>query len=141
MVILKFCGGIFGDLMGYFSHFWDFGIWGIFWLFGIGDVMDILDISGGFFVILQTLGGIFVIFKYFFFFGGGISVSFKDFKRYYCQFGDLELFWSIWRFINIFVKDFNVIWVGLGLGPMLPCTKLKLCQYWDVIPWIKIFTN
>ena len=66
---------------------------------------------------------------------------FKDFKRCYCHFGDPELFWSIWQFINIFVKDSNVILVELGLGPMLSCTKPKLCQYWDVIPWIKNITN
>ena len=113
---------------GYFDYL-ELETWWIFWIFQEG------------FCYFADFERYFRYFQVFFFFLGGISVSFKDFKRYYCQFGDLELFWSIWRFINIFVKDFNVIWVGLGLGPMLPCTKLKLCQYWDVIPWIKIFTN
>ena len=51
--------------------------------------MDILDISGGFLLFCKPWE-VFLLFSSFFW--GDVSVSFKDFKRNYCQFGDLELF-------------------------------------------------
>ena len=63
LVTLKGCGGIFGDLRGYFSHFLDFGFLKIF--------LAIWRLDGYFgyckrvFVILQILGGIFVIIEFF----------------------------------------------------------------------------